>query len=186
MSRRTDIADAAITTLAREGMRGLTHRTVDRTAGLPESSTSYYFPTRQALVKAVVERFTEAVAAAIPPVAAGGLDELTEVTVEVVRTLVTTEREHQLACYELQLEAARKPELRDLLIPASTRIRALVAEHLDAAGVVDPADRAHDFVAFLDGLMFDRLTNPGRELSEDFLRATVRALLDATVSNSRP
>ena len=49
MSRRAEIADAAISTLARDGMRGLTHRAVDRAAGLPEGSASYYFRTRQAL-----------------------------------------------------------------------------------------------------------------------------------------
>jgi DNA-binding transcriptional regulator YbjK len=47
MSRRALIADAAISTLARDGMRGLTHRAVDRTAGLPEGSASYYFRTRR-------------------------------------------------------------------------------------------------------------------------------------------
>ena len=37
MSRRAEIADAAIATLARDGMRGLTHRAVDRAAGLGRS-----------------------------------------------------------------------------------------------------------------------------------------------------
>ena len=59
MSRRALIADAAISTLARDGMRGLTHRAVDRTAGLPEGSASYYFRTRQALLQATVERLAE-------------------------------------------------------------------------------------------------------------------------------
>ena len=59
MSRRALIADAAISTLARDGMRGLTHRAVDRTAGLPEGSASYYFRTRQALLQAAVERLAE-------------------------------------------------------------------------------------------------------------------------------
>ncbi|WP_344681280.1 hypothetical protein [Saccharopolyspora taberi] len=37
----------------------------------------------------------------------------------------------------------------------------------------------------MDGLMFDAITRPGeRELDEDHLRATVRALLEATVSTS--
>src|SRR5262249_26557192 len=59
MSRRAELADAAIATLARDGMRGLTHRAVDRAAGLPEGSASYYFRTRQALLKATVERLAE-------------------------------------------------------------------------------------------------------------------------------
>src|ERR1051326_7175822 len=59
MSRRALIADAAISTLARDGMRGLTHRAVDRAAGLPEGSASYYFRPRQALLRATVERLAE-------------------------------------------------------------------------------------------------------------------------------
>ena len=59
MPRRAVIADAAISTIARNGMRGLTHRAVDRAAGLPQGSASYYFRTRQALLQATVERLAE-------------------------------------------------------------------------------------------------------------------------------
>jgi hypothetical protein len=40
MTRWSDLADVAIETIAAAGMRGLTHRAVDRSAGLPEGSTS--------------------------------------------------------------------------------------------------------------------------------------------------
>lgn len=48
------VADAAVTVLAREGLRGLTHRAVDREAALPQGSTSNCFRTRQDLLAAVV------------------------------------------------------------------------------------------------------------------------------------
>ncbi|SDL36900.1 hypothetical protein SAMN05421869_12541 [Nonomuraea jiangxiensis] len=41
----------AIRLLAAEGMRGLTHRAVDRAADLPDGSTPYYVRTRQALLE---------------------------------------------------------------------------------------------------------------------------------------
>src|SRR5690349_2893472 len=47
--RKDVITDAAIQLVAEQGMRGLTHRAVDRRAGLPEGSTSAYFRTRKAL-----------------------------------------------------------------------------------------------------------------------------------------
>ena len=56
MSRRALIADAAISTLASDGMRGLTHRAVDAQAAEPPGTTSRYFRTREALTDAVVER----------------------------------------------------------------------------------------------------------------------------------
>ena len=43
----------------RGGLRGLTHRAVDREAGLPEGSCSAYLRTRQALVLALTEYVAE-------------------------------------------------------------------------------------------------------------------------------
>src|SRR5437763_15032437 len=57
--RRTLLADAAIGVLADEGMRGLTHRAVDRAANLPPGTTSAYFRTRSALLTALVRRLVE-------------------------------------------------------------------------------------------------------------------------------
>lgn len=54
--RRPMITDHAIVVLADGGARALTHQAVDRHAGLPAGSTSYYFRTRAALIAAVVER----------------------------------------------------------------------------------------------------------------------------------
>ncbi|QUH01397.1 TetR family transcriptional regulator [Saccharopolyspora erythraea] len=182
MSRRTELADAAITTLACEGMRGLTHRNVDRTAGLPQGSTSYYFPTRKALIEAVVERVTE-VTVAVEPDLPTDLDELAVVIAGYVRELLTRGRDHQLACYELMLEATRRPELRELLTPASATIREMAADRLEAAGVTGSADRARDFVAFLDGLLLEQITGSGgRELDDAALRVTVRRMLTAVMS----
>jgi DNA-binding transcriptional regulator YbjK len=181
VTRRAEVADAAIRALAKEGLRGLTHRSVDDEAGLPQGSTSYYFRTREALVKAVIERFTEVVTHEIPPLPpVSDTDAFAKAAVEVVRTLTTTGRAHQLACYELTLEANRRPGLRELLVPASTHIRTAVAQRLQEAGVASPESRAHGLVAFLDGLIFDQITAPEeRRLSEDELRTAVRTLVEA-------
>lgn len=177
MSRRTEIADAAISTLATHGMRGLTHRAVDRTAGLPEGSTSYYHRTRQALLQAMVERLAELTTAEIPALRSGDLDELTDQATGLVQQWLTAGRERQLARYELTLEATRRPELRQLLENARASVRSTVAELLDAAGVVEPERRAHDFTAFLDGLLFDQITVTGaRELAPEQLREAIRVL----------
>jgi DNA-binding transcriptional regulator YbjK len=44
--RRELLCDTAIAVLATEGGRGLTHRAVDRQAGVPLGTTKNYFPTR--------------------------------------------------------------------------------------------------------------------------------------------
>ncbi|HSJ16932.1 MAG TPA: TetR family transcriptional regulator [Solirubrobacterales bacterium] len=58
VDRRTSIADAALRVLEAKGGRGLTHRAVDREAGLAGGSTSNYFGTREALLTAALERLT--------------------------------------------------------------------------------------------------------------------------------
>src|SRR5215468_6402803 len=111
MSRRADIADAAIRTLARDGMRGLTHRAVDRAAGLPEGSASYYFRTRQALLQAAVERLAELDSvdmrgrASLPGPAGRDLDGFAVAAAGIVERWLTAGRERLLARYELALEA---------------------------------------------------------------------------------
>jgi AcrR family transcriptional regulator len=54
--RRAAIGDAAIAIVAREGLRALTHRAIDRELGLPAGSTSYYARTRRQLIEAIVHR----------------------------------------------------------------------------------------------------------------------------------
>lgn len=210
MSRRAEIADAAISTLARDGMRGLTHRAVDRAAGLPEGSASYYFRTRQALLQATVERLAELDSTDMPPgtglppgtdmppradmppstgippstglLAPSGqdLDAFAAAAARIVENWLTSGRERQLARYELALEATRRPELRQALVTSGATIRAMVASQFADAGVRQPGERAADFVAFLDGLLFDQIAGAGaRELTSADLRAAIRALLAA-------
>lgn len=180
MTRRSDVADAAIETLAAAGMRGLTHRAVDRRAGLPEGSTSYYFRTRQALLQAVVERLAELITAEIPALAVTNLDAAAEAITTIIETGATTGRSRHLARYELILEAVRRPELRAALTASWAVVQGTVAEQFAALGVADPRGRAVDLLALLDGLLFDAITGTGdRDLAGPGLRATVQALLTA-------
>jgi DNA-binding transcriptional regulator YbjK len=198
MSRRALIADAAISTLARDGMRGLTHRAVDRTAGLPEGSASYYFRTRQALLQATVERLAELTttdmlasaalvdSAAVPPPPAQELTDFGALAAALVGSWLAAGRERQLARYELSLEATRRPELRQTLVTTGAAIRAVIAGRFAAAGVPEPHQRAADFAAFIDGLLFDQIAGAGnRELTARDVRAAIDTLL-AGVTASRP
>ncbi len=183
MSRRTELTDAAITTLARGGMRNLTHRAVDRTAGLPEGSASYYFRTRQALLQAAVERLADLDAAEIPALPQHDLDAFARAAAGLVKDWLTSGRERQLARFELALEATRRPELREALVASGARIRAMVAGQFAAAGVTEPARRASDLAAFLDGLLFDQIAGAGaRERSSAELYVLIRALLTAVTA----
>lgn len=183
MTRRSDLADAAIETLASAGMRGLTHRAVDRAAGLPEGSTSYYFRTRRALLQAVVERLAELAVGDIPALPVTDPDALVEAVCAVIETGATTGRSRHLANHEIILEACRRPELRAVLQASWAVVQGRVAEQFAALGLNDTHRRAVDFLAFLDGLLFDTIAGAGnRDLAGPGLRETVRTLLTAVTS----
>lgn len=57
--RRRALADAAIDLLAASGVHGVTHRAVEKTAGLPQGTASNYFRSREALLVAAAERIVE-------------------------------------------------------------------------------------------------------------------------------
>ena len=68
--RRRELLEAAVHVVADEGLRGLTHRAVDRRAGLPEGTCSAYFRTRQALQVAVTQFVAASMAADVDELAA--------------------------------------------------------------------------------------------------------------------
>jgi DNA-binding transcriptional regulator YbjK len=155
--RRTQIADAIIETLARAGSRGLTHRAVDDTAGLPRGSTSYYLRTRASLIDAAVDRLVERDIIALRP----RRDEsLAALLARVLDQLRSTDRDFTLARYELSLEAVRRPELRAALDAGSQRVRRAIADRLARQGLADAEVLAGDVMALLDGLLIRELTAP--------------------------
>ncbi|MFB6987309.1 TetR/AcrR family transcriptional regulator [Streptomyces sp. NPDC056230] len=180
--RRTVLADAAIGVLADSGMRGLTHRAVDRAAGLPPGTTSAYFRTRQALLTALVRRLvaidqaelrTAGEDAPVPRDA----DELTDgLAAFVERRLSGEGRRRTIARHACAVESVRHPELREILVPRENAARDRVREFLAAHGVVDVEGRTLTLLACVDGLVFDRLVGGGGVPREE-IRGLVTAAL---------
>ncbi|SCF11847.1 DNA-binding transcriptional regulator YbjK [Micromonospora viridifaciens] len=194
------LADTAIDLLAEGGMRALTHRAVDTRAGLPLGTTSAYLRTRQALIEAVVRRLADLDRAdladhelptVVPPqperpLTATDLDQLAAATGALLDRWLTVDRHRNLARYACLLEATHRPELRPVL-EHGTVLRALARDLLARAGAPDPRRQGDQFVAFVDGLLFDRLVGagalsapePGTPASRADLTAAVRTLLRA-------
>ncbi|MBL1087299.1 TetR family transcriptional regulator [Streptomyces actinomycinicus] len=193
--RRTLITDAAIATVARAGLRGLTHRAVDVAAGLPAGSTSYYFRTRASLIEACYLRLAEldladvdqGVLEQLPP-HPGALSR-NEVAIALAETLhrwLTTGRERQLARFELILEAARNPDLRPRLHEAGMGARARASKIIAGLGATRPEESAELLVAWTEGLLFDYLAGALADTRSiptlPALTATARRMLDAALA----
>ncbi|MDT2004217.1 TetR family transcriptional regulator [Rhodococcus opacus] len=184
--RREQIADAAITIIAHDGMRALTHRAVDRELGLPGGSTSYYFRTRRALVESAVRRLTERSRRDFENTAPPPLD-LTSLAEDVARSLdrmLHTRRDDLIARHALTVELSGDAELHAPLATCLfSRVRA--AELFDALGVADPDSAGADFVSVVEGLVFDRFMGarsldgiePGTERSVQQLTRAVESYL---------
>ncbi|MBX9243700.1 TetR family transcriptional regulator [Actinotalea ferrariae] len=159
--RRRQIAGAALEVLAAEGARGLTHRAVDRTAGLPAGSTSYYYRSRAALLEAcladLVRQDEAEIAALAPLLRVGDEAALAAALTDVLLRWATTERTRQLGRYELFLEALRRPDLARSLHDGGAAIRTALGGVLADLGAPDPHVRARWLVAAVDGVLFERI-----------------------------
>lgn len=179
--RREEITDAAISALAAQGMRGLTHRAVDNAAGLPQGSTSYYFRTRDALLHGVLDRMLELELAqldeSVLPERLVDLEEFTAAAAGLVSRWLDEEWERTLARYELALEATRRPALHRALVEARAAFQRIGERLLSEAGVPDPAARIRILVALLDGLVFEQATKlPAGTINRAELHETITDL----------
>ena len=186
--RRRLLLDAALRVAADEGLRGLTHRAVDRRAGVPEGSCSAYFRTRKALQAAL----TEYVAGALGADVASLADDLEESlgtddrAVELAMRLFLRwldERELLMAKLEVSLEASREPELAGLLAEWRARLVELVDRIMVARGLEQGTDRAETLVASLDGILFAALLKPPADRQAFLLRSL--SLLMAALTGGR-
>lgn len=157
-ARRRQLLDAALRVVAEHGLRGLTHRAVDRQAGLPEGSCSAYLRTRRALQAALTQYVAGRLAVDVDALKAdlGALPADDDRAVELVLELFSRwldERELLVAKLELSLEASRDPELADLLVAWRARLVEVVAGIIAARGNEHSTDRAEALVAAFDGII---------------------------------
>ena len=120
VSRRDLLCDTAIQILAVEGGRGLTHRAIDREAGVPIGTTKNYFPTRESVLEAAAARMTALHRAAVDrlrettPADISATD-VAELYPALLRRAVADDPTQMLAMVELYLEAVRRPGVRAAL-----------------------------------------------------------------------
>jgi DNA-binding transcriptional regulator YbjK len=164
--RRRDLCDAAIALLAADGARGLTHLRVDRHAGLADGTTSFYYQTRAALLRAAMDRVIELDIAdfttALDATGDGEVDSLlSTLAVQAMRTGVEPERSRARARFELMMIAARDPDLGSVFDGLMDQFVSISEAAVAQVQPVDgPPDRelikeqAFAVVTFLGGFLF--------------------------------
>lgn len=192
--RRRELCDAAITLLAREGVKGVTHLKVDRKAGVPDGTTSFYFRTSAALMRAAANRIADLdladlSAATRPdgdsdgPSPAAGLARL------VIRSSTGARLVRSKARYELVMPSSRDAGLAEAFSHNQQRFFEL---HRNVVAALCPPDtdpvlideKAYVLLTFISGLMLalacgDRTINSDEEL-HDIIVAIVAAAPSAS------
>lgn len=187
--------------VAQGGLQAVTHRAVERAAGVPHGSVTYHFGTRDDLVFAMVDRLVEdcerAVAeiarnvamalARAPTVPPGGGD---GVRIDIDRAAdglvawIDERPERHLARLELELAAARDPRLRERMTEAAMVFWRLCEPIVLALGSDDPELDGRAMAAMVDGLLLDRLAHEPSD--PQVVRAAVRRLMGDWRPSARP
>lgn len=183
LDRREALLEAAIRVVAQQGMRGLTHRAVEVEAGVPHGSTTYYFGTRHDLLVALMVYIRERGQRAMEPIARGLAltlaDRSKPVDLDAIASALIAwldaDAEIELARYELQVTAARDPEMKQLMTENCDVFRQMCEPIVIACGSKDPKRDSHVVQAAVDGWMFDRLTHS--DPHEETIKRGMKVLL---------
>jgi DNA-binding transcriptional regulator YbjK len=185
--RRTLIADVALRLLGQLGARGLTHRAVDREAGLPAGSTSYYCRTRHDLLALAFRRHAELdhqeilLQAEAHAGKALSLELVADVMAAQLERWSRLKYPHQLTTrFEIFVAASRDPALAAVTSESRKRFQATLREALRALKLRDPANVAAALIAFTEGLLLDQARAGRRVLGPGPLRKTLLAILHSS------
>lgn len=196
--RRRILCDAAIQVLADEGAKGLTHRKVEKQAGLPDGTTSSYFPTRSALLRATAERVADLDAVdfeAVMQECAPAETTTTATTLSLLAEMVMRSAtgpglDRSRARYELALHAHRDEVLQGAIEDAISGFVAL-SEQAVTQLQSGPADRtlvekqARAITTFINGVIVRQVFgHPGVDSAEE-LTEQLHALVAGVAASHR-
>jgi len=160
--RRRCILEAALKVIGRGGIAAVTHRTVADVAEVPLGSLTYYFASKDDLLREALLLFAEEETARLRALGEALAREAPG-PAEIARHFAAAlagDDPAQVAQFELYLEAARNPELREAAATCFAAYEEVCAAALRAAGAPDPGGLAATFVALADGMGLRRIATP--------------------------
>jgi len=184
-ARRTLILDTVIRLLASRGLDGVTHRAIDEAAGLPQGSSTYYFPKKETLLveasrhlAALLEKDCDELQVGFADIAARqGVDAAVDYVAGEVVSYADSARDLFLARMELTLAASRRPELKDVgdLLTAAARRPVEFFLRLISEGRTEmPIETC---AGLIDGISLMYATGQGPKPTTNQIAAVFRAVL---------
>lgn len=167
--RRRAILDATLRVISAGGVDAVTHRRVAAEADVALGSTTYYFASREELVR---EAFRYYLAEVTTALASLERESPIERAADVAEALIELARREfadpalVLAEYELILYAARDPVLAQDFNAYERGLEAQLAGPLERLGAERPVDAARTVIGLMRGFELERLTRPHTSAEE--------------------
>jgi TetR/AcrR family transcriptional regulator, regulator of biofilm formation and stress response len=153
--RRERILRATLAVIGHSGIGAVTHRRVAEEAGVPLGSLTYWFATKDDLLREALRRFVAEEAERLRTVSEAlesGAADPAAAAAQFAAIVENSSGPEQIAQFELYLEAARNPALRDIAAESFRAYEDVAVAALRAVGVADPEAAAPLFVSLSDGL----------------------------------
>jgi TetR/AcrR family transcriptional regulator, regulator of biofilm formation and stress response len=165
-ARREALTQAALAVIARVGPDGLTHRLVAAEAGLPLAATTYWFASKEDMVRAALEHAADRDLQHLETVlrtASRGwtLATLAGELADVVEQSCTVRRQNAVVDCALWVEALRRPDLRPVAERWIDDYADILGEVLRNAGAPGTRDDAELLGIAIDGLIGHALVASG-------------------------
>jgi DNA-binding transcriptional regulator YbjK len=205
--RRAQLADAGIDLLVESGVHGVTHRAVDRRAGLPAGTASNYFRSREALLVATARRVVErhqadmAEAARVDSAsgrvdsASGRADSASGRADGAARAIdliegslmlaAGTHRARYLAVFELRLESLRRPALATAINELMAAMAAFTGAHHAQLGLDIPPAAVQPMLVMYGGALFALVTGPAEAVTREVVRPLAVAIVEGGLAAAR-
>ena len=181
--RRTLLLETTLRLVAAGGVDSVTHRRVARAAGVPLGSTTYYFDSREHLLREAFRHYLDQARSTQSVMAsrleAPSAESVVSFLVELTEREFTDESRIR-AEYELTLFASRDVEVAEELHRWDEWMLARLARTLESLGARRSFDAARTLLDLMRGYELDRLTR--HELDSEGLRRRLATVLSAFVN----
>jgi len=183
--RRLEILEGTLRLIARGGVAAVTHRLVATEAGVPLSATTYYFKSKTDLLTEAFRYHEERLAShetkATPPAIEPGpatcpIERAIESIIGLISQDMMEGRDQLVTEFELDLEATRRPELREFRRTAQERLVSWLTEAMQELGSTDPKSDSLALMFLLSGLELHALSRGLSSLEPRQRTAIARAM----------
>jgi len=186
--RRTEILEAALRIVAAGGPDAITFRRVAERAGVPLGSLTYYFESREDLLREAFRLYLAQAIAFVRDVEEGSRPHTPSQIIEMVMAIMRREFSDDPAMvrveYELILYAVREPELAREFNAYERWMETKLAASLEETGAPRPIDAARTIIDVARGFEIERLTHAGARLED--LQRRLSLIVEALINESPP